>query len=1211
MTNIDYLRQIETAVLSCVSSDPIRRQQAYTFVEEIKSNPTQSISIGFDFFNKNQQFNPLVKHFGLQCIEETIKYKWTSLDSQLKLSIKERLWLLMTEHDQLPVHLKTILVRCVCEIAKREWPQQWPLFLDELVTLSKLNSTNDYSLLILAYLIEDVIVLQTLNSIRKRDIQTTLLQHGTKLLEFIEYFLDLSNTISSALYALTMFATFLPIEIFFSTKIIDKIVYLLNSSIHRMKAAEFLSVISDRRGKYEERLPLLQLFSYLFQNGSHYNDLYSIINIQQSNDTYDFMKQYAMVITALCEQLCYLCGSDDLNKKAPLPEQFSNGKFLQVLLTLMQHPSIYISLYGYQMWLQLIRANIFQENDYQNILPIVLRSLCHSLVKQLYKKNVDSEQDVASYYIHYDFEDESDYQKFVGKNRAILIRSINNICKTSKNLSIAIRIGFDYADYCFQSININNLLLFESLVSYWQIIEKHLRSLLKPFESFNNLKLLSNTDEISFCQHGQKLIEKLLLINNDNNLEFLSYSLRLLTNLYVFTRGENTWTQRILEHLFRTITTERQIISKLNPLQKQASCLIDLCLNYGHSIFIYFNDLFKVTQDLVRQQTSFEQQTKLAGWQWSILVECLAILLNYFESFQQQAILINELIQPFAEILNKFNSNVNDLQSFIDYIGLKTTPDATSTSNQRLIFLSVHILCGLLRRITLPNDPSICSTGGYQETFDGIIFIRNPASPAFIQLTHCLFKLLNYCHALHSPNSPLSKSSFSFLSTMTDAEKAVYLQQQDNNDDINILSSIQTNSLILSANDRRLHNRFSSFLDRLEILIGIYLTLKPDLYKLDDSLNIIGTTLFSSLDNLPDFRLRNIIRYCFLPFIRHCPMNTMIIAIFESLLPFMYTKLKDKWKIITERQSIKLTNGNIHENNDDNYQTQDRCEEEVIEEQVTCYLTRDFIDVIKNLLIHQNNTSDNTNQLINSNDIDETSMDEMMTTDEQNIGDIHSRKLTIQSRYQQIPSEFALKILQDSSIICQYCLLILFDGLSWPDTSSITKMSHICQSLIKYLSILINGNNNFLRQLYIYILCALKIHGDNEPIVCMLLSLSILMYDTFQQTSSNLFDNVLMEIPDVTNEQVNNYRDKMQRQINGKPLSDKQKRDILKQLVQPLMGQNVAQMFKREPLALNNLPPLIRFSKRSLHPVLQHQQQQNTDNDDDHGLVNLFQHTDG
>ncbi|CAF4561002.1 unnamed protein product, partial [Rotaria magnacalcarata] len=80
-----------------------------------------------------------------------------------------------------------------------------------------------------------------------------------------------------------------------------------------------------------------------------YNDVYSTVDIKQSNDMYDFMKQYAMVITALCDQLCYLCGGEGLNKKAPLPEQCSNGTFLQLLLALMQHPSIYIALYGYQM----------------------------------------------------------------------------------------------------------------------------------------------------------------------------------------------------------------------------------------------------------------------------------------------------------------------------------------------------------------------------------------------------------------------------------------------------------------------------------------------------------------------------------------------------------------------------------------------------------------------------------------------------------------------------------------------------------------------------------------------------------------------------------------------------------------------------------------------------------------------------------------------
>ena len=252
---------------------------------------------------------------------------------------------------------------------------------------------------------------------------------------------------------------------------------------------------------------------------------------------------------------------------------------------------------------------------------------------------------------------------------------------------------------------------------------------------------------------------------------------------------------------------------------------------------------------------------------------------------------------------------------------------------------------------------------------------------------------------------------------------------------------------------------------------------------------------------------------------------------------------------------------------------------------------------------------DNNNPSSNNvNEIDETSMDDTMTTDEQTSTEISAKKTINHARNPQIPSEFGLKLLQDSPTICQSSLLILFDGLSWPDTSTITKMSQICHSLIKHLPTLINGNNDFLRQLYIYILCALKIHGDNEPIVCTLLTLAISIYETFHQTSSNLFDHVLMEIPDVTNEQVNNYRMKMQGQVVGKALNDKQKREILKNLVQPLMAQNLAQMFKREPLALNNLPPLIRFSKRSLHPIFHHHP---TDQDnDDHGLANLFQPTD-
>ena len=243
--------------------------------------------------------------------------------------------------------------------------------------------------------------------------------------------------------------------------------------------------------------------------------------------------------------------------------------------------------------------------------------------------------------------------------------------------------------------------------------------------------------------------------------------------------------------------------------------------------------------------------------------------------------------------------------------------------------------------------------------------------------------------------------------------------------------------------------------------------------------------------------------------------------------------------------------------------------------------------------------NDHSSVQTNGIEIDENNIvDEIMTNSEE-------KKNNSNAKSQTFPTEFSMKILQDSSVICESIFLLLFDGLSWPDTSSITKMLNISQLLIKHLPTLVVSKPEFLRQLYIFILCALKTHGDNEPIVCNLLSLAISTYETFHQTSTNLFENVLMEIPGVTEQQVKNYRDKMQRQTIGKPLNDKEKRDLLKHLVQPLMGLNVAQMFRREPLALTNLPPLIRFSKRSNHPVAV-QQDEITE---DQGLADLFQHS--
>lgn len=58
-------------------------------------------------------------------------------------------------------HIKDAISRLVVEMVKREWPQQWPSFLDEMNELCNTGPTQaELALLIFRRLAEDVAVLQ-------------------------------------------------------------------------------------------------------------------------------------------------------------------------------------------------------------------------------------------------------------------------------------------------------------------------------------------------------------------------------------------------------------------------------------------------------------------------------------------------------------------------------------------------------------------------------------------------------------------------------------------------------------------------------------------------------------------------------------------------------------------------------------------------------------------------------------------------------------------------------------------------------------------------------------------------------------------------------------------------------------------------------------------------------------------------------------------
>lgn len=87
-------------------------------------------------------------------------------------------------------HIKDALSRVVVEMIKREWPQQWPTLLSELSQACTQGvSQTELVLLVFLRLVEDVALLQTLESNqRRKDIYQAL---TTNMAEIFSFFLRL------------------------------------------------------------------------------------------------------------------------------------------------------------------------------------------------------------------------------------------------------------------------------------------------------------------------------------------------------------------------------------------------------------------------------------------------------------------------------------------------------------------------------------------------------------------------------------------------------------------------------------------------------------------------------------------------------------------------------------------------------------------------------------------------------------------------------------------------------------------------------------------------------------------------------------------------------------------------------------------------------------------------------------------------------------
>ena len=131
------------------TNDPTLYRNAFNFIENFKQTSSHLLDIGFYLAStteqQQQQQDAELTYFSIQLITHAIKYKWLALNEHVKRDIGAKLFHVVFNVERFlsgPKYLRTNACLSMIELLKREWPQNWPTFLDELMTAAAKTSAH-------------------------------------------------------------------------------------------------------------------------------------------------------------------------------------------------------------------------------------------------------------------------------------------------------------------------------------------------------------------------------------------------------------------------------------------------------------------------------------------------------------------------------------------------------------------------------------------------------------------------------------------------------------------------------------------------------------------------------------------------------------------------------------------------------------------------------------------------------------------------------------------------------------------------------------------------------------------------------------------------------------------------------------------------------------------------------------------------------------
>ncbi|KAL8185702.1 UNVERIFIED_CONTAM: Exportin-5 [Gekko kuhli] len=1150
------------------------RLEALKFCEEFKEKCPICVPCGLKLAEKTQ--TAIVRHFGLQILEHVVKFRWNSMARLEKVYLKNNVMGLISSGTQNILeeesHIKDVLSRIVVEMIKREWPQHWPDMLKELDTLSKQEETQtELVMFILLRLAEDVVTFHTLPTQRRRDIQQTLTQNMEKIFSFLlntlqqnvnkyrRMKMDASQEPKAqancrvgiaALNTLAGYIDWVAMSHITADncKLLEMLCLLLNEPELQVGAAECLLIVVSRKGKLEDRKPLMVLFGDV---AMHY-----ILSAAQTADGeglvekhYVFLKRLCQVLCSLGSQLCALVGSDT---DVETPANF--GKYLESFLAFTTHPSQFLRSSTQITWGALFRHEVLSRDPVLlAMIPKYLRASMTNLVKMGFPSKTDSP---SCEYSRFDFDSDEDFNYFFNSFRAQQGEVIRMACRLDPRTGF--QMAGEWLKYQLSSpIDIGSMnsktgeglcSIFSPSFVQWDAMTFFLESIISPM--FRTL----DKEEIPVSD-GIELLQLVLNFETKDPL-ILSCVLSNVSALFPFVTYRPEYLPEVLSKLFASVTFEVVEESKAprtravkNVRRHACSSIIKMCRDYPQLVLPNFDMLYNHVKQLLSNELLLTQMEKCA------LMEALVLISNQFKDYQRQKVFLEELMSPVAtlwlsEDMKRVLTNPED---FICYVGADNKiadpimEDPCGLNRSRISFC-VYTILGVVKRARWPTSLEEAKAGGFVVGYmpNGNPIYRNPCSVQVLKLLDNLLALIRTHNVLYMPEM-MAKLGETFA-------KALDMLEVEKNAILGLPQPLLElyDSPVYKTVLERMQGFFCTLYDNcFHILGNAGSSMQQDFYTIDGLAAELLSSAFVNLNNIPDYRLRPMLRVFVKPLVLSCPpehYETLICPILEPLFTYLHMRLSQKWQVINQRGLLC-----DEDTTDDNPESQ-----EMLEEQLVRLLTREVMDLITVCCVSKKSAEQNNAVAVAADGDD----DEMMSTE---VTPPSSSELT----------ELG-KCLMKQENISTALLITAFTSLSWKDTLSCQRTTtQLCWPLLKQV---LTGTliPDAVTWFFTSVLKGLQMHGQHDGCMAALVHLAFQIYEALRPRYAEL-KAVMEQVPEIQTESLEQFDSKLLNPTLQKA-ADKRRKEHFKRLIAGCIGKPLGEQFRKE-VHIRNLPSLFKKVK--------------------------------